>query len=98
MVKRFDPVGNILLAPGVVCILLAVQWGGTKFTWDDHRVIALLVVGSVFLVAFTLVQCWVQENGTIPPRIFCQRSIASGTIVTLALGAPMIIASFYLPI
>ena len=98
MLGRFDPLGNLLLTPGVICVLLAVQWGGTKFPWSDRRVIALLVVGSAFLLAFAVVQIWIGENGTVPPRIVSQRSIASGVIVNLGLGAPVIIASFYLPI
>ena len=98
MVRRSDPLGNMLLAPGVICVLLAVQWGGTKFPWSDERVIALLVIGPLLLMAFAVVQCWVGEDGTVPPRIISQRSILSSIVVTLGLGAPLIIVSFYLPI
>ncbi|RDW56718.1 putative HC-toxin efflux carrier TOXA [Coleophoma cylindrospora] len=94
---KFDPVGNIVLAPGLICLLLALQWGGTKYPWSDARSIALLVVGSVLLLAFVGIQ-WVQENGTIPFRIIRQRSIAAGVFVSLGLGAALIIPSFYLPI
>ncbi|RDW58281.1 putative HC-toxin efflux carrier TOXA [Coleophoma crateriformis] len=94
---KFDPVGNIVLAPGLICLLLALQWGGTKYPWSDTRCIALLVVGSVLLLAFVGVQ-WVQENGTIPFRIIRQRSIAAGVFISLGLGAALIIPTFYLPI
>ena len=94
---KFDPIGNVVLAPGLVCVLLGLQWGGTRYPWSDTTIIVLLVIGSVLLVAFVGIQC-VQENGTIPPRILRQRSIAAGFFVSLGLGAALIIPSFYLPI
>jgi MFS family permease len=97
-VWKFDPVGNIVIAPGLVCLLLGLQWGGTKYPWSDARTVALLIVGSVLLVAAFVCTQWVQENGTIPPRIFRQRSIAAGVFVSLGLGAALIIPTFYLPI
>lgn len=94
---KFDPIGNIMLAPGIVCLLLALQWGGTKYPWSHGRIIALLVIGSVLFVGFFGFQ-WFQENGTIPPRILRQRSMAAGVFVSLGLGAALIIPTFYLPI
>ncbi|TKX23974.1 MFS transporter-like protein 66 [Elsinoe australis] len=98
VLKRFDPIGNLFLFPGVICILLALQWGGVLYTWRDARIITLLVLGSVLLVGFAAVQVWIQENGTIPPRIIQQRTIASGTIVSLGIGGVLVISGFYLPI
>ena len=98
MVKKFDPAGNILLAPGIVCLLLAVQWGGVRYAWSNGQVVALLVVGAVLLIGFVGTQIWQKENATIPPRIISQRSIAAGTVTTIGFGASLIITSFYLPI
>lgn len=98
ILKKFDPVGNSLLAPGVICLLLAFQWGGTQYTWDDARIIALLVVGSVLILAFATTQAWMKDDATIPPRIIRQRTIISGTIVSFGTGTALILTSFYLPI
>ena len=97
-VKKFDPVGNAMLAPGLILLLLAIQWGGSTYAWSSARVVACLVVGIVLLIAFMVVQYWVQEDGTVPPRIFLQRSIAACTVISLCTGAALIIDSFYLPI
>lgn len=43
----------------------------------------------VLLIAFALIQVWKPEQATLPPRIFLQRSIASGFWVSLFLGAHM---------
>ncbi|KAJ5096774.1 HC-toxin efflux carrier TOXA [Penicillium angulare] len=93
----FDPIGNALFTAGIICLLLALQWGGLTYAWSSPRIISLLVVGIVLLVAFSFTQ-WYQEDGTVPPRIFCQRSIAAGFFVSLGLGAALILPTFYLPI
>ncbi|KAF5615426.1 major facilitator superfamily transporter [Fusarium sp. NRRL 52700] len=32
-----DPIGTVCFLPGVVCLLLALQWGGTKYPWSSAR-------------------------------------------------------------
>ena len=97
-VRRFDPVGIAFLLPGLVLVLLGLQWGGNGYQWSSTRVVVSLVVGLVLLVAFGVVQCWVGENGTVPPRILRQRSIAAGAVVLLGFGSALTILTFYLPI
>lgn len=94
---KLDPVGNMVLAPAIICLLLGLQWGGTKYPWKDPRVLALLVVGPILLLTFFCIQA-VQENGTIPLRILRQRSMVSGMVVSFGLGSALIIPTFYLPI
>ncbi|QDS78021.1 hypothetical protein FKW77_002856 [Venturia effusa] len=94
---KFDPIGNILLAPGLVCMLLALQWGGTKYPWNNAKVLALIIMGSILLLGFATTQ-YFQESGTVPPRILRQRSVAAGLITSIGFGAALIIPTFYLPI
>lgn len=30
---QLDPIGLTLLLPGVICLLLALQWGGLEYPW-----------------------------------------------------------------
>lgn len=30
---QLDPIGLALLLPGVICLLLALQWGGLEYPW-----------------------------------------------------------------
>jgi hypothetical protein len=60
--------------------------------------VVLLVLGLLLLMAFGITQLWAGDNGTVPPRIFSQRSIAAATAVSLAFGSTLIILTFYLPI
>lgn len=95
---RFDPVGNLFAIPGLICLLLALQWGGTVYPWSDGRIITLLVVGAVLVLCFVTVQAWVKEDGTVPPRIFLQRSIVAATVATIGTGGAFLVVAFYLPI
>ncbi|KAJ5641790.1 hypothetical protein N7490_005790 [Penicillium lividum] len=35
-VKRMDPLGILLFIPAIISILLALQWGGTRYEWGNH--------------------------------------------------------------
>ncbi|GAB1199607.1 hypothetical protein APSETT444_008962 [Aspergillus pseudonomiae] len=57
--------------------------------WSEARIIALLVLAFVLLIVFFLIQIWKPEQAILPPRIFAQRSIASGFCTSSCLGAHM---------
>ncbi|RYP10535.1 hypothetical protein DL764_000588 [Monosporascus ibericus] len=40
-INRFDPIGSVVFIPAIVCLLLALQWGGTTYPWNDTRIIVL---------------------------------------------------------
>jgi MFS family permease len=98
IIMRFDPIGTILFLPCIICVLLALQWGGTVYAWSDGRVIALFVVFGVLLLAFLSVQYWAGENATVPPRIIKQRSIASSAFFSTCVGASFFVTIYYLPL
>ncbi|KAI1102406.1 putative MFS aflatoxin efflux pump [Jackrogersella minutella] len=95
---QLDAIGTILLIPGVVCLLLALQWGGLTYPWSNGRIIALLTLGVALFLGFTLVQVLMPKTATIPPRIFNQRSILAGNWATICIGAHMMVFVYFLPI
>ncbi|KAJ0122150.1 mfs transporter [Diaporthe amygdali] len=97
-IMHYDPIGNIIFLPCIVCILLALQWGGTTYPWSDGRIIALLVLFSVLLIAFVGVQFWMGEDATVPVRIARQRSVGAAAIYTFCVGAAFFTMVYYLPI
>ena len=96
--KQLDPIGTFFFLPSVICLLLALQWGGTTYAWNDGRIIALLVLFVVLMIAFVAVQIIRQEGATVPPRIFKQRSILAGVLYTIGAGSAMMIFVYFLPI
>ncbi|KAF7367349.1 Major facilitator superfamily transporter [Mycena sanguinolenta] len=99
-IDRFDPLGTLIFIPAIVCLLLALQWGGSesKYPWNSGRIIALFVVFGVFAAAFVMIQIWQQENATVPPRIFMKRTVWGSGWFSMCLGASFFIVIFYLPI
>ncbi|PKX89365.1 MDR family MFS transporter [Aspergillus novofumigatus IBT 16806] len=96
--RQLNGLGILAIIPGIVCLCLALQWGGTKYAWSEGRIVALLVLAFVFLIAFVLIQVWKPEQAMLPPHVFLQRTIASGFWASCCLGAHVILFVYYLPI
>ncbi|KAI7155554.1 MFS general substrate transporter [Hortaea werneckii] len=96
-VTRLDLLGELFLVPCVICLLLALQWGGSTYAWSDGRIIALLVVfGSLFL-AFVLVQCLMQSNATLPLMVISNRSIIAGIMFNFCFSSAMLTLVYWIP-
>ncbi|KFY10747.1 hypothetical protein V492_04870 [Pseudogymnoascus sp. VKM F-4246] len=95
---QLDPLGTISFMPGLCAILLAVQWGGNKYPWDDIVIIVLFIFGAILIIIFIGVQIWLQDDATVPPRILKNRSVASGFCFSLCVGASFIVCVIYLAI
>jgi len=78
-ILQLDPLGTIIFLPGIICLLLALQWGGLTYPWSSGRIIALLVVFAILISIFVVVQIRNPDNATVPPRIISQRSMAFGS-------------------
>ena len=97
-IMKFDPIGTPIFFGMIICLLLALQWGGTTYPWSDGRIIALFVLFGVFLFVFIGVEIWAGDNATVPIRIISQRSVAFASLFSMCLGAAFFIFVYYLPI
>lgn len=95
---QLDPFGTLAFLPGIVCLILALQWGGTTYAWSNGRIIALFVLFGVLMIAFVLIQKWKQETASVPPRLAKIRSIGAGFWFSLCVGGSMMLFVYYLPI
>ncbi|THC89804.1 hypothetical protein EYZ11_010743 [Aspergillus tanneri] len=85
--SQLDIPGTIVLVPGVICLLLALQWGGQTYAWSSARIIALLTLMAVLLVAFITIQIFLPKTATIPPSILKYRSVAASVWSTIFIGS-----------
>ena len=97
-VSQLDPIGTVVFISSIVCLLLALQWGGSTYPWKDGRIIALLVLFAVLISVFIAIQHWKQETATVPPRIIQKRSIAAGMWSQFCVGSSMLTMVYYVPI
>ena len=97
-VKRLDPLGLFLFAPSIVCLLLALEWGGSTYAFSDARIIALFVVFGGLLLAFVAVQILMPSTATLPPRIVAHQSIVCAALFIFFAASSMMMVVYYLPI
>lgn len=97
-VHQLDPIGNLAFFPGIVCLVLALQWGGTTYSWGNARIIVLIILFVILCSIFIAIQMWKGEAATVPPRIAKQRSIAASIWYGFFNGTAMMISIYYLPI
>lgn len=103
-IRQIDPIGTVLVLGSVVCLVLALQWGGqpssgtTLSSWNTPRVIALLAVFSVTLLAFIAWQIYMQDAALLPPKIFVKRTVLGSFWYMWFFAASMTVIFFYVPV
>jgi MFS family permease len=54
--KKIQLTGTLLMVPAITVLLMALQWGGTKYGWGSWRIILLLVLSVALLAGFGYLQ------------------------------------------
>jgi MFS family permease len=96
--KEFDPFGTVVFIPAVICLLLALEWGGTKYSFANGRIIALFVIFGILVIAFIGIQFWKGDTATVPPRIMNQRTMIGGSLFIFCFGASFFLFIYFIPI
>jgi len=96
--KKLDPWGTAVFLPGVICLILALEWGGTTYPWSNPRIIALFILGGLLLIIFIVIQFKSGDYATVPIRIISQRSVASGFFYSIVNSGAMFSMVYFLPI
>ncbi|QPC72706.1 hypothetical protein HYE68_003458 [Fusarium pseudograminearum] len=97
-ITRLDPLGTFFFVPSMVCLILALQWGGSTYAWSSWRLILLFVVFGVTLIAFAVVQIKMPETATIPVKVITQRTMLACAWVSIFAGGSMMVAVYYVPL
>lgn len=96
--KELDFLGAFFLIPAVVCLLLALQWGGTQYAWNSATIIGLFCGFGGLIIIFIAVQIKLGERATIPLRIFTTRSVFFSAMFSFCVGSSFLLVVFYLPL
>ncbi|KAL7656749.1 hypothetical protein ACMYSQ_005823 [Aspergillus niger] len=97
-IQRFNPLGLCFMVPAVVCLVLALEWGGSTYAWKSARIITLLVLSGVLFILFGVDQWLEGEYSTIKPQLIADRTVAASALYTAFIGASMMSLVYYLPI
>ncbi|CZT05520.1 related to putative multidrug transporter Mfs1.1 (major facilitator family protein) [Rhynchosporium agropyri] len=97
--KRVDWLGNFVLIGAVTSILLALAWGGTKYSWSSWNILLPMVIGFLGIGGFAIIQVsgYVDER-TMPPRLFSNRTSVSIFVMAFVHGVLLLYVTYFLPV
>lgn len=95
---RLDPLGTSVLLPGIVCLLLALQWGGSTYDWSNWRIILLFVLFGLLMMVFVFIQWKWPDTASVPLHIVKNRNIAAGMWYVTCVGSVMMVEITYMPL
>lgn len=93
-IMQLDPLGALMLLASVVCLLLALQWGGQAHPWNSATIVGLLVGFGVLFILFGFIQWTMGEDATVPLRVLKQRSILSASAFLFFIAMSNYVVSF----
>jgi predicted MFS family arabinose efflux permease len=96
-ILEIDLLGAAFLMSAIVCLLLALQWGGSTYPWKDSRVWGCLLGFGLLLIVFIAQQLRRGDRATIPPRILRNRTVLSSCLFSMFLSMGLYVHIFYLP-
>jgi len=96
-IDQMDLPGAFFLICAIVCLLLALQWGGTTYAWSNSKVWGCILGFALLIAIFIGLQFHRGDKATIPPRIMTQRTVAAGTAFSAFLSMGLYTHIFFLP-
>ncbi|KAH7323762.1 major facilitator superfamily domain-containing protein [Rhexocercosporidium sp. MPI-PUGE-AT-0058] len=96
-ILEIDLLGALFLICAIVCLLLALQWGGTEYPWKSSKVWGCLLGFGLLIIFFIAQQFRRGDRATIPPRIFGQRTVLFASLYSCFLSMGLYSHIFYLP-
>lgn len=95
IIVKLDLLGTALLVPAVTILMLALQWGGSRYGWGDARIIVLICVSVILLAGFAFQQWKKGDNATLPGRVFANRSLLAGFWFSFCNGSALSVIEYY---
>jgi len=79
----------------VICLMLALQWGGTTYAWNSSRIVGLFVGFGLMILIFIFIQWKRGDKATLPLSVLKQRTVASAGLFMFFSGASIFILIYY---
>jgi EmrB/QacA subfamily drug resistance transporter len=95
--KNIDIFGIATLVIAIVCLLLALTWGGITYPWDSGIVIGLLVASGVLTILFIIIEFKFAKEPVIPLSLFRYRNFTLTTIIGFLIGWSMMSVFSFMP-
>lgn len=93
--RNLDLVSTAVFVPAITFLLIALQWGGTRYGWGNDRIIVLLAVSAALIGVFVWLQTRSKEEALLPQRIVGQRSIFCGMLFVFCINTTLAVVQYY---
>ncbi|KAJ4516481.1 hypothetical protein HRR83_001815 [Exophiala dermatitidis] len=98
VIHDFDIIGFSIFAPACVMLLLALEWGGSTYSWSSAIILGLLCGCAGAFVAFSIWEYYHGDAAMIPASLVGNRVVYSSMITTFFQFGSLIIFSYYMPL
>ncbi|KAG8923556.1 hypothetical protein FRC02_011057 [Tulasnella sp. 418] len=95
---RMDWTGNFLVIASSTITIIALTWGGVKYSWSSYQVLVPLILGLVGLVVFFGYEARYAKEPVVPWTLVSNRTSLSGYLGTFLHGIISMIVVYYLPV
>jgi len=95
--QKIDYLGAFALVASILCLMLALELGGKKYSWDSAMIIGLFVAFVILIIGFIFIERRAQEP-IITFSMFKNRLYTTSNLMAMFSGAAFITASVYIPI
>ncbi len=99
--RKIDWLGSGAIIGAVVCLLLALTWGGQKepqgYAWFSPQIMGLFLGAIVLTGLFVMIERRAAEP-ILPLHLFKIKAIRSVGIISLSIGAVLLGTSLYIPL
>jgi len=93
--RALDPLGTALVIASLTLLIIALQWGGSKYPWASWRILIALAMSLVLLAAFAYLQHRRRDTALVPPRIFLQHSVLAGFLFSSCNNGSLSVIEYY---
>ncbi|KAI1405015.1 putative MFS drug efflux transporter [Hypoxylon fuscum] len=100
--KNIDWVGCIVFVGALACLIMAIDFGGVEWPWNDGREIALFVVSGILFITFGIQQSFFllcnETNRLFPVHFLKRRSLLLLFILNTCASSGLFISVYYIPL
>ncbi|CCG83837.1 protein of unknown function [Taphrina deformans PYCC 5710] len=93
-----DLYGASVFIPAIICLILALQWGGSTHPWNSSVIIGLFIGAGLLAIVFVALQIHFGDKAMLPPRILKNRTVWSCSIFAFFFTADFFLLTYYIPI
>ena len=98
VVKDFDLVGFAIFVPSIIMLMMALQWGGTKYAWSSATIIGLLIAFALLLVPLCYWEHKAGADAMFPLQMLRKGPVRSACLTGWLMGGIVTVLSYYLPL